>query len=263
MYDFNNLAELYSTNTIEIPKQYVDLIINTFDLSSKDKVLDIGCGAGSIALPLSKVIIDICGIDKSIKMIEIARRKDYNNNIHWIVGDVFDQNFKANNYKLILIYETLHLFSSVERLMKKIIPAIQYGGYLCMGFCVYNWEKIIYEDIIQVLERNGIHLDNWFFQDTEKFKNSLEDNHNINMSKMKEKSIEVNQIWTAESIAQYITSISIFASCSRYKAKKIQDEITTTISAKYGNIFDGYSQYYIRYAQKVSQDNTQQFNNIS
>lgn len=52
------------------------------------RVLDAGCGTGSLALLLAGRGYGVVGIDLSEAMIEIARRKDANGSVTWRVADI-------------------------------------------------------------------------------------------------------------------------------------------------------------------------------
>ncbi|MFC6703724.1 class I SAM-dependent methyltransferase [Flexivirga alba] len=51
------------------------------------KVLDIGCGTGSLAVRLAARGIEVVGIDPAVASIEVARTKPYADKVTWIEGD--------------------------------------------------------------------------------------------------------------------------------------------------------------------------------
>ena len=53
-------------------------------------MLELGCGAGRIAIPLGQQGIDITGLDTSAGMLALARRKAADLPIHWIEADARD-----------------------------------------------------------------------------------------------------------------------------------------------------------------------------
>jgi arsenite methyltransferase len=73
-YDSESLAEMYD----KVSKyQYINglALVKKFNILSRHKVLDVGCGTGRLALKLAGKVDHITGIDPSIQRVEIARRK--------------------------------------------------------------------------------------------------------------------------------------------------------------------------------------------
>ncbi len=61
-----------------------------------ERIVDLGCGTGTIAIPLAKSGLDVIGVDLSADMIEVARRKEaavraelaVPGKLEWAVGDM-------------------------------------------------------------------------------------------------------------------------------------------------------------------------------
>ncbi|MFA5460952.1 MAG: methyltransferase domain-containing protein, partial [Sulfurimonas sp.] len=49
---------------------YVEDFISRMDISKNDTVLDIGCGPGTLAIPLAKMVKEVIAIDFSAQMLE-------------------------------------------------------------------------------------------------------------------------------------------------------------------------------------------------
>jgi SAM-dependent methyltransferase len=52
------------------------------------KVLDAGCGTGTLALRLAKAGYKVTGVDLSNSLLEVARGKDTENAVRWLQGDI-------------------------------------------------------------------------------------------------------------------------------------------------------------------------------
>ena len=50
---------------------YHELLFSKLILDENDTVLDLGCGEGSITLPIAKKVREVTGIDSSVKMLEL------------------------------------------------------------------------------------------------------------------------------------------------------------------------------------------------
>jgi len=58
-----------------INQTYIDQIMKKIDFTVNDKVLDIGCGPGTLTIPLAKKVKKVTALDISKKMLEIVSEK--------------------------------------------------------------------------------------------------------------------------------------------------------------------------------------------
>lgn len=54
---------------------YQELLFSKLILDENDSVLDLGCGEGSITLPLAKKVRKVTGVDSSVKMLELLNER--------------------------------------------------------------------------------------------------------------------------------------------------------------------------------------------
>lgn len=104
---------------------YEKFLINKF-ITRDHNVLDIGCGAGRVTLALQKMNYNVMGIDYSIKMIEIAKKKKINVIVDDVTNLSFGDNifdsciFSFNGLMLIETYEgRKKALSEISRVLKK------------------------------------------------------------------------------------------------------------------------------------------------
>lgn len=251
MCNFNRMAIEYSNSVKKVPQLFLELLCRTFHLDNNDNVLEIGCGAGTLTLPLSSYACKIDAIDISSHMIELAKKNDVYNRVNWKIADANSIEYDELRYKLIMFYETFHLFLNPLELLYKLKNSLLINGSMCVGFCVYNWETSLAEDIIQILKHHNIDLSNWFIQIPDKFDNIILEHLLSSMSEITQKQVEVYEKWTAKQIARFVTSTSIFLSISTIKIRTIQDELENMIIRKYSDVFEGNSKYIIRFSTKL------------
>ena len=60
---------------------YHTKLIERIDVSENDTLLDLGCGEGSITIPLAKMAKSVTGVDSAYKMLEILNEKAKKDNI--------------------------------------------------------------------------------------------------------------------------------------------------------------------------------------
>jgi SAM-dependent methyltransferase len=73
------------------------------------RVLDIGCGTGSIGLALADLGHAMTGIDPAPGMLAVARGKDTANRVRWVQGNAFDPNLSLDE-QFDLVILTGHVF---------------------------------------------------------------------------------------------------------------------------------------------------------
>ena len=60
---------------------YHDLLFSKLILNENDSLLDLGCGEGSITLPIAKQVRKVTGVDSSTKMLELLNQRAQEQNI--------------------------------------------------------------------------------------------------------------------------------------------------------------------------------------
>lgn len=111
------------------PKHKILNYYNFFldNVSSEDKVLDIGCGNGACTNAVSKKVSRAIGIDISQKNINFAKEKFSNNNLIYITGDatkyIFDEKFDTILLSNVLehIENRIEFLQKIKRLAPKIL----------------------------------------------------------------------------------------------------------------------------------------------
>ena len=91
-------------------------------LEPGDRVLEIGCGTGIIALGVAPEVARVIGTDISSDMIAVAQRKAREqdvDNVTFRVADGYDLPFDDASFDAVLIFNTLHVVKEPETLLKE------------------------------------------------------------------------------------------------------------------------------------------------
>ena len=109
-------------------------IISKIKINENTKILDIGCGPGTLLAKIKPVYKLAVGIDFDEKQISFARKK-FNNrkNIKWIYGDVTKLNIK-NKFDYIICSELIEHIepSKADKLMTSINHLLSQDGKLIL-----------------------------------------------------------------------------------------------------------------------------------
>jgi len=110
-------------------------------LKAGDRVLDYGCGSGTIAIQCAGRVKEIQGIDFAAGMIEVSQRKAAESgvdNAHFMQATIFDERLEKGSYDAALAWGILHLVDDRKLVVKRINELLKPGGLLvsateCMG----------------------------------------------------------------------------------------------------------------------------------
>ena len=115
-------------------KEWAYEILSGFKLKGNEKILDLGCGDGSISLKIAKLVPRgyVVGIDNSRGMIETADKLD-RNNLKFILLDINKINF-INEFDLIFSNATLHWIKNHKFLLNNIYNSLKNNGIIRFNF---------------------------------------------------------------------------------------------------------------------------------
>jgi ubiquinone/menaquinone biosynthesis C-methylase UbiE len=104
------------------------------------KVLDIGCGTGHPALYIAEDVGSVVGIDRSKRMIEIARRRLSRrraNNVVYEVGDAENLRFPDGTFDAVVLCGSLATLSDKKKALKEAKRVLKKDGKVA---CIEaNW----------------------------------------------------------------------------------------------------------------------------
>ncbi len=93
----------------------------TKNVNSNDRVLDIGCGNGSLAKDVAKYAKSVTGIDIDEKLIAKAKRKNPAPNLEYKVGDV-TRDLSNEKFDVIIMSNVLEHIDDRVNFLKSIKP---------------------------------------------------------------------------------------------------------------------------------------------
>jgi 2-polyprenyl-3-methyl-5-hydroxy-6-metoxy-1,4-benzoquinol methylase len=149
------LSGRYQTQA-EAERRILADVIRKLAIDPRDSLLEIGCGAGNLLIPLSFVTADVVGIDHP-NVVAYARRASSGAGIRWLEGR-FPDVMPSERFDCILMYSVIHYVPSFPELLPFITAAaglLKPGGRLLVGDIPNSDRKrrFLESDAGQVFER--------------------------------------------------------------------------------------------------------------
>ena len=157
-HDSESLAEMYD----KVSKyQYINglALVKKLNISSRHKVLDVGCGTGRLTLKLAGKVDHITGIDPSIQRIEVARRKLTKmnpGNVTFELGSSDDiGRYGEDVFDVVYLNAVFHWINDKEEALNNIYRVLKPGGKLgiCTGDKDHSFTvKIVAKEVLRRAE---------------------------------------------------------------------------------------------------------------
>jgi len=125
-------------------------VVKKLDIQPTDCLLDIGCGPGTILIPLSYMVEKVCGIDNDIVVKNIKAKCRSRKDASTICGNFIEPDFNiTDKYSKILIYSVIQYLSSENELFEFISKALKLlspGGRMLIANIPNSDKKYRYEN---------------------------------------------------------------------------------------------------------------------
>jgi len=140
--DYSNIAGFYdrgrSLNTRHA-ELWLGLLSEKCGATESTKLLDLGCGTGRFALPITLILgYKVTGVDSSAEMIEVARAKDKNRLVEWIVEDAAAINFPDDSFGIVFVSFLFHHVDSPLDVMKQCARVLKQSGTVFIRHCTMD-----------------------------------------------------------------------------------------------------------------------------
>ncbi len=132
---FNEVADKWDQmcNHDEAKLKY---IARAAGISQGDCILDVGTGTGAMIPYIHEMIGDegeITAIDLAEKMLEVAKQKYPFNNVHFVLGDIYDAALPKNHFDVIMCYSVFPHFQDKPTVISRMAGLLKPGGRLVIA----------------------------------------------------------------------------------------------------------------------------------
>jgi ubiquinone/menaquinone biosynthesis C-methylase UbiE len=128
---FAGAARYYDRYRAPYAQAAFDFIFEAYDLSEGVRALDLGCGPGTIAIPLSYTVTEVVAVDPDAEMIAEGRCLAASRglqNIRWLQSKAEDISPEAGPFRVTTIGQAFHWMDRDEVLRKLAILITDGGG---------------------------------------------------------------------------------------------------------------------------------------
>lgn len=158
------LASLY--DVFEDDRHDLDVYLAIVQELGAQRVLDLGCGTGTLALSMAGRGIDVVAVDPARAMLEVARAKPGAGVVDWLDGDAttlpeldFDLTTMTGN-----VAQAIADSAAWSQTLDGIHAALRPDGFLVFETrdpARRAWEKWTRDQTYRVVEDGGRHVERW------------------------------------------------------------------------------------------------------
>ncbi|MBL0319332.1 MAG: methyltransferase domain-containing protein [Alphaproteobacteria bacterium] len=162
---------LYNQNASFV-SEYGQEVLEWLAPKSGERILDVGCGEGTLALIMSECKAHVVGIDASEDMVEAAKKKGVEAYVMDAAALSYKQAFDA-----VFSNATLHWVKPPEKAVEGIFNALKDGGRFVAEFGGKGNVETIQTALIESVskrDKDGKELNPWYFPSPDEYKNLLE-----------------------------------------------------------------------------------------
>lgn len=131
---FESTAPYYDRFRAPYAPEALDHIVAAFALDQSARVLDLGCGPGTIAIPLSHAAAEVVAVDPDAGMLGEGRRlaaERGRNNIRWVHAKAEDISPKLGRFRLATLAQSFHWMQR-DLVLERLSDIVEDGGGLAL-----------------------------------------------------------------------------------------------------------------------------------
>jgi ubiquinone/menaquinone biosynthesis C-methylase UbiE len=128
---FVGTAQYYDLFRVPYAQAAIDFIVERYNLGEGMRALDLGCGPGTIAIPLSNAVSEVVAVDADADMIDEGKRLARSRgrrNIQWLRSRAEDLSLVTGPFRVATIGQAFHWMDRDEVLRELAIRIADGGG---------------------------------------------------------------------------------------------------------------------------------------
>jgi len=212
---FKGTYEYYAKYRPGIPKKVINVIIRHFGIRPSDRILDIGCGTGQVALAMENKCGEMLCLDSDLEMLKQAKKATKNSQMKltWINCDAKDLGGNkriSGTFKVATICRAFHWMNQ-KQVLKDLNDLIDDdGGIAILGDGSFwngkeKWQRAVKKIIQKYLGKERRAGKTTFKESDEPWENIIT---RSSFKFVKKHELTTVRSWNIESIIGYLFSTS-------------------------------------------------------
>jgi SAM-dependent methyltransferase len=163
-WPFADAAPYYDAGRPPYAPGALEMVVAAFGIGPGARVLDLGCGPGTVAIPLSRLGAAVVAVDPDPAMLSEARRLAASRGagrIDWICARAEDALAEAGPFRLVTFGQSLHWMDR-DRVLAGLGAVVEDGGGLAIfdepsGYAGESWARAAAEIVRKYVGRPARH----------------------------------------------------------------------------------------------------------
>lgn len=212
---FQGTHRYYAKYRPGIPSEVIDIIIKHFSIGLNDRILDIGCGTGQVALAMEGRCSEMVCMDSDPEMLKQAKKLTNNSNLKftWINQDskvLRTVKSKIGSFKLATICRAFHWMNQKQVLNDLNDLIKEEGGIAIFGDGSFwtgteEWQQTIRKVVQKYLGEKRRAGDKTFKQSDERWEDIIARSH---FRFVETRQVSITRSWNVKSIIGWLFSSS-------------------------------------------------------
>jgi SAM-dependent methyltransferase len=127
---FRGSAAYYDQGRLPYAPEFAERIAETLGLDGHGRLLDVGCGPGTVTLPLARYYAAVVGVDPDPDMLTQARRHAEQlgvDNVTWLQARAEDVSMRLGTFRTVTFAQSFH-WTDRDRVASAVLHILEPGG---------------------------------------------------------------------------------------------------------------------------------------